>query len=226
MTLRRLAPDGVCYAVAGRSQKIHLAVAGADGYYTSTLCGRGSVDLVEWRTSADLCGECAIAYVQRLESEEDDGWEVTLVSPASRPIEDGLEHASTRELAALAGVAADLVLGAGTVDDLERPEPRELPRFRAGLSGLNRRPYVGEGADGCRRSARIDREEADVAGDEDRRATLLESAERWEAQALEIEARCPVCYGGGVLERDTEDGPEETVCGACGGSGVREGQQP
>jgi predicted lipid-binding transport protein (Tim44 family) len=51
-----------------------------------------------------------------------------------------------------------------------------------------RHPYVGEGADGARRSAQIDREEADgLDADDQRRATLLESAARWEEQAEAIE---------------------------------------
>jgi hypothetical protein len=51
-----------------------------------------------------------------------------------------------------------------------------------------RHPYVGEGADGARRSAQIDREEAATLDAHDpRRATLLESAARWEQQAEAIE---------------------------------------
>jgi len=52
----------------------------------------------------------------------------------------------------------------------------------------HRRPYVGEGADGARRSARIDLEESDVLGwDDPRRTELIDSAGRWEEQAFEIE---------------------------------------
>jgi hypothetical protein len=51
-----------------------------------------------------------------------------------------------------------------------------------------RHPYVGEGADGARRSAQIDRgEAATLDTDDPRRATLLESAARWEQQAEAIE---------------------------------------
>jgi len=47
-----------------------------------------------------------------------------------------------------------------------------------------REPYVGDGADGCRRSAQIDREEADgYDHDDDRRAAALVSAAAWELQA-------------------------------------------
>lgn len=62
---------------------------------------------------------------------------------------------------------------------------------------MSRRPYVGEGADGCRRSAEIDRAEADTLATGphqpgwdggERRASLLASAERWEEQARAIEA--------------------------------------
>lgn len=48
----------------------------------------------------------------------------------------------------------------------------------------NRNPYVGDGEDGARRSARIDREEVDgLAWDDPRRDELLASAQRWEDQA-------------------------------------------
>lgn len=44
-----------------------------------------------------------------------------------------------------------------------------------------RTPYVGEGADGARRSAQIDREEAaGLDRGDPRRERLLESAQRWE----------------------------------------------
>lgn len=49
-----------------------------------------------------------------------------------------------------------------------------------------RRPYVGSGVSGARRSAQIDREEADVEPNEERRALLLESARQWEEQADRI----------------------------------------
>lgn len=49
-----------------------------------------------------------------------------------------------------------------------------------------RRPYVGSGIDGARRSAQIDREEADVETNDERRALLLESARQWEEQADRI----------------------------------------
>jgi len=48
----------------------------------------------------------------------------------------------------------------------------------------HRNPYVGTGEDGCRRSARIDREEADGLNWRDpRHDELIASAEAWEAQA-------------------------------------------
>lgn len=59
----------------------------------------------------------------------------------------------------------------------------------AGRDG-HRNPYVGEGADGARRSAEIDRAEADTCTTGgDRWQDLHESANRWERQAEEIEAR-------------------------------------
>jgi hypothetical protein len=55
------------------------------------------------------------------------------------------------------------------------------------MSTVNRVPYVGEGAEGCRRSAQIDREEADTldVGDP-RREQLRSSAQLWQAQAERI----------------------------------------
>jgi hypothetical protein len=51
-----------------------------------------------------------------------------------------------------------------------------------------RRPYVGTGIDGARRSAQIDREEADtLAADDPRREELLLSARQWEEQADRID---------------------------------------
>lgn len=47
-----------------------------------------------------------------------------------------------------------------------------------------REPYVGEGVDGCLRSAQIDREEADcLKRDDPRYAGVIASAESWERQA-------------------------------------------
>ena len=51
----------------------------------------------------------------------------------------------------------------------------------------HRTPYVGAGEDGARRSARIDREQADTLNWGDpRRDELDASAERWEEQAAEL----------------------------------------
>ena len=55
------------------------------------------------------------------------------------------------------------------------------------LGSAHRRPYVGEGADGARRSAQIDRDEADVEGNPERREALLASAERWDRIASALE---------------------------------------
>ena len=52
----------------------------------------------------------------------------------------------------------------------------------------DRTPYVGEGADGCRRSAIIDREEIDTLDPFDPRVQgLAESAQRWDEQAARLE---------------------------------------
>jgi hypothetical protein len=51
-----------------------------------------------------------------------------------------------------------------------------------------REPYEGTGADGCRRSAQIDRDHADTLPDgSSRRRALLESAQRWQQQATDLE---------------------------------------
>jgi hypothetical protein len=53
----------------------------------------------------------------------------------------------------------------------------------------DRLPYVGTGADGARRSAEIDRTEADGLDAADpRRDELLQSADRWELQAYIAES--------------------------------------
>lgn len=56
----------------------------------------------------------------------------------------------------------------------------------------HRTPYVGDGADGARRSAQIDREEADLLPLLDPRIDeLLESASRWDQQASELDGADP-----------------------------------
>ncbi|WP_412741233.1 hypothetical protein [Krasilnikovia sp. MM14-A1259] len=55
-----------------------------------------------------------------------------------------------------------------------------------------REPYpgTGTGADGCRRSAQRDRDQADALLDgSSRRRALLESAERWQQQAVDLETQ-------------------------------------
>jgi len=55
------------------------------------------------------------------------------------------------------------------------------------MADVQRRPYVGEGADGCHRSAQIDREEADALDVLDPRRDLAHaSAEAWERQAQHL----------------------------------------
>lgn len=61
-----------------------------------------------------------------------------------------------------------------------------------------RHPYVGEGADGCQRSAQIDREEAQTLDRANPRVELLEaSAARWELQA--------------AWHRATDPGPDPAI---------------
>lgn len=84
----------------------------------------------------------------------------------------GRDEALTHVLGLLAGVQGGLVAihEAARLDDPAAP--------------ADRRPYVGDGADGALRSARIDLEEADgLDRDDPRRSELLASADRWQAQA-------------------------------------------
>ena len=56
-----------------------------------------------------------------------------------------------------------------------------------GIVAPPRVPYVGEGVDGLRRSAQIDRAEADgLDRANPRRAELLASARRWDTQAAAL----------------------------------------
>lgn len=67
---------------------------------------------------------------------------------------------------------------------------------------FHRIPYVGEGADGCRRSAEIDRNEADTVDSSDpRKDYLLGSAARWIQQAEFLEAQDAVASDRAKLER-------------------------
>lgn len=57
----------------------------------------------------------------------------------------------------------------------------------ASTNTRHRNPYVGAGEDGARRSARIDRDEADgLSWLDPRRDELVASAQRWEQQAHEL----------------------------------------
>jgi hypothetical protein len=68
-------------------------------------------------------------------------------------------------------------------------EGRSQLRVAEYLYNATRNPYVGDGADGCLRSARIDQEEADLLDIGDpRRAYLHDSAEAWRAQADRLAA--------------------------------------
>ena len=69
-----------------------------------------------------------------------------------------------------------------------------------------RDPYVGEGADGCRRSAAIDRSEADGLDPGPYRDTVLASAAAWEQQAEQLEAAEVV--EGELLPAHPEGTPE------------------
>jgi len=77
-----------------------------------------------------------------------------------------------------------------------------------------RYPYVGEGADGARRSAQIDLEQADCMDPGEERDERLLSAARWELQADRLE-REDVSRGasGAAIERRT---PPDSPAGASG----------
>lgn len=53
---------------------------------------------------------------------------------------------------------------------------------------MHRNPYVGDGADGARRSGWIDLSEADTLDPGDHRDEVLLSAERWFMQADELDS--------------------------------------
>jgi hypothetical protein len=77
-----------------------------------------------------------------------------------------------------------------------------------------REPYVGEGIDGCLRSAQIDREEADCLDRSDPRySEVIASAERWEQQAELV--------AGGVRRPEAERGWSD---GAATGHGQWRGR--
>ncbi|MDN5768923.1 MAG: hypothetical protein L0H96_24705 [Humibacillus sp.] len=63
---------------------------------------------------------------------------------------------------------------------------RDTPSGRAG-AGADRGPYVGDGADGARRSAQIDREEADCLPLGEARDRCLASAQQWDRQARHLD---------------------------------------
>lgn len=91
----------------------------------------------------------------------------------------------------------------------------------------HRPPYVGDGADGARRSAEIDRTEADGLDRRDPRVEqLLASAAAWDAQAAELEPRVeqPVriaidadCPGCGKPERSFDPARGVFACSSLGG---------
>lgn len=81
----------------------------------------------------------------------------------------------------------------------------------------HRDPYVGAGADGARRSAQIDREEADCLDrGTPRYDMLLSSAAAWDRQADELDAADPA--EPGVMEAWMADGSHDPAdCqGSCG----------
>lgn len=77
----------------------------------------------------------------------------------------------------------------GWRDDVRAAVRRCFERPEAAVRApAHRQPYVGAGADGARRSATIDREEADIVDrDDPRHAELLASAEEWDQQARDLD---------------------------------------
>lgn len=74
------------------------------------------------------------------------------------------------------------------------PGPAQTREF-----GLNRTPYVGEGAHGCLRSAQIDREERDgLDRDDPRVVELTASAQAWERQAALLDPEGELERGDGA----------------------------
>lgn len=87
-----------------------------------------------------------------------------------------------------------------------------------------RTPYVGEGADGARRSAEIDRTEADTYDrDSEDWQRCMSSAQRWDEQAEAIEARTPAPAGepvtdaGGYLACGCHGAQRDHSCGPSAG---------
>lgn len=161
----------------------------------------------------------AIANALLTDAAGEDAPEVDLVELDARRRElEGLHGdqlaaiAKARELgssgtkAALAERIARVELATGHVirpaATVEAPEPgrvvtlEEAARKAAG----HRIPYVGDGADGARRSAQIDREEADGMDPGEDRDARLASADRWDAQAAQLEATDAGSYTGSVGE--------------------------
>lgn len=69
-------------------------------------------------------------------------------------------------------------------------EPRRCRECGSPLCHDCRLPYVGDGADGARRSAQIDREESHTLDRSDPGVERLEeSAVRWERQAERLESK-------------------------------------
>jgi hypothetical protein len=86
------------------------------------------------------------------------------------------------------------VLLGRVVTEVLRAPSQEVITLRPRPTEPKRQPYVGTGADGCQRSAEIDRNEIDTLptgphqegwseATEERRSALLASAARWEEQA-------------------------------------------
>lgn len=78
-----------------------------------------------------------------------------------------------------------------------------------------RDPYVGEGADGCRRSAQIDLEEADCLDPGERKDQCPLLAERWRLQAAHLEAQPknhrPNNTNGSILPNSDNHGTIEYI---------------
>lgn len=100
-----------------------------------------------------------------------------VTSAASMGVNQLIRHGRATAVISAEEIVSDIAAHAA-----ERGSP--ATSTSPGRTARLRVPYVGEGVDGCRRSAQIDREEADGLDLRDpRRVELLASAESWEQRA-------------------------------------------
>jgi hypothetical protein len=135
-----------------------------DGFYARRASAAGRSNATRWEVYDHRVADAGPVWVGDIVHFRPEGWEF---QPASFLVGQDVIRSA-------AGPAEAIELARVFADVLERrrhPHPED------------RIPYVGEGSDGCRRSAQIDREESHTLDRSDlRRDHLLASAERWERQ--------------------------------------------